>query len=153
MKSGKPRIHSFPNQKRVAVELSDNHGTGRFLLGRCRIEPECLQSFQAAKETTETKSKRHPRLRGIAPVGPFHAQRLFRMPMDAGLRGGMLAGVLRSKGLMWNRHQKTRTGLMTGRRRGARSHGPSGILVGRRAGGRWPTGQETNRRDRGELHR
>jgi len=87
-------IHSTESR----VELSDIIGTGRFSMEDAESNPEWLQ-VPRGEETTETEEY------GIANFvyrarRPFHAQRLSDA-MDAGFEGGMLAGVLRSKGLMW----------------------------------------------------
>jgi len=87
-------IHSTESR----VELSDIMGTGRFSMEDAESNPEWLQ-VPRGEETTETEEY------GIANFvyrarRPFHAQRLSDA-MDAGFEGGILAGVLRSKGLMW----------------------------------------------------
>ncbi|MEC7680270.1 MAG: zinc metallochaperone GTPase ZigA [Planctomycetota bacterium] len=80
------------------VPLSEVLGTGRFQMSEAEAMPQWL-TVPRGEEETETEEY------GISSFvyrrsRPFHAQRFSDM-LDEDMDGGLLSGVLRSKGLLW----------------------------------------------------
>lgn len=87
-------LHAAESQ----IPVSQILGTGRFKLAEAEAMPEWL-SVPRGEEETETEEY------GISSLvyrrdRPFHPKRLADL-LSEGFEGGQLAGVLRSKGLLW----------------------------------------------------
>ena len=83
---------------KVVFPFSEVLGTGRFQMSEAEAMPQWL-TVPRGEEETETEEY------GISSFvyrrsRPFHAQRFSDM-LDEDMDGGLLSGVLRSKGLLW----------------------------------------------------